>query len=261
MDILDKIVQRKKEIVAGRKKMHPIPTMALSFHFARKTISLVERLKAEDSSGIIAEFKRSSPSKGIINSTSMVKDVVKGYRDAGVAGLSILTDTPFFGGTNDDILNVRPIIDLPILRKDFIVDEYQVYETKAMGADVILLIAECLTKAEVSHLAKLAKHLGLEIIMEIHSEDQLDKYVPEIDIIGVNNRNLKTFEVSIEQSKALFDALPKDVVKISESGISDAASILELKACGFEGFLIGENFMKTEEPGQACDDFIKSLKA
>lgn len=259
MDILEQIVERKKAIVAGRKKVVPIPAMALSSHYARNVISLSDRLKAEDSSGIIAEFKRRSPSKGIINAKAEVADVTKAYNKAGVAGLSVLTDTPFFSGVTDDVLAARAVNNIPILRKDFIVDEYQVYETKAMGADVMLLIAECLTKAEVKHLASLAKFIGLEIIMEIHSEEQLDKYTPDIDIIGVNNRNLKTFEVSIEQSKQLFDKLPSDAIKISESGISEVKSILELKDVGYQGFLIGENFMKTENPGAACEDFIKEL--
>lgn len=260
MDILEQIVARKKAIVAERRKINPIPSMALSRYYARDVISLSERLRAEDSSGIIAEFKRRSPSKGIINAKAEVPEVTKGYNKAGAAGLSILTDTPFFSGVTDDVLAARIANDIPILRKDFIVDEHQVYETKAMGADVMLLIAECLTKAEVKHLASVAKFIGLEIIMEIHSEEQLEKYTSDIDIIGVNNRNLKTFEVSIEQSKQLFSKLPDDAIKISESGISDIAAIKELKEVGYQGFLIGENFMKTENPGLACDEFIKQLR-
>lgn len=260
MDILEQIVYRKKELIAGRKKMHPLPAMALSHYFGKDTRSLTERIKAADSPSIIAEYKRRSPSKGIINAKARVQDVTKGYVAAGAQGLSILTDTPFFSGMTDDVLNARPIVELPILRKDFIIDEYQVYETKAMGADVMLLIAECLTKSEVAYLAQLAKTLKLEVILEIHSEDQLDKYTSDIDIIGVNNRNLKTFEVSIEQSIQLYDKLPKEAVKISESGISDPASIIELSKCGYQGFLIGENFMKTENPGLACSEFIKQLQ-
>ena len=260
MDILEQIVARKKAIVAERKRTNPIPTFALSSYYARNVISLSESLRAENSSGIISEFKRRSPSKGIINAKAMVPEVTKAYSKAGAAGLSILTDTPFFSGVTDDLLAARAVNNIPILRKDFIVDEHQVYETKAMGADVMLLIAECLTKAEVKHLASLAKFIGLEIIMEIHSEEQLEKYTPDIDIIGVNNRNLKTFEVSIEQSKQLFDKLPQDVIKISESGISDIAAIQELKAVGYQGFLIGENFMKTENPGLACEAFIQQLR-
>jgi indole-3-glycerol phosphate synthase len=260
MDILEQIVARKKAIVDLRRKVTPIPSFALSKYYARNVISLVERLKAEDSSGIIAEFKRRSPSKGIIHAKAEVPEVTKAYNKAGVAGLSVLTDTPFFSGVGDDLLAARAVNNIPILRKDFIVDEHQVYETKAMGADVMLLIAECLTKAEVKQLASLAKFIGLEIILEIHSEEQLDKYTSDIDIIGVNNRNLKTFEVSIEQSKQLFDKLPADVVKISESGISEVKSILELKDVGYQGFLIGENFMKTDHPGAACEEFIKQIR-
>lgn len=259
MDILEQIVERKKAIVAERKKVVPIPAMALSRHYARQVISLSERLKAEDSSGIIAEFKRRSPSKGIINAKAEVPEVTKAYNKAGAAGLSVLTDTPFFSGVTDDVLAARLVNDIPILRKDFIVDEYQVYETKAMGADVMLLIAECLTKAEVKHLAALAKYIGLEIIMEIHSEEQLEKYTSDIDIIGVNNRNLKTFDVSINQSIELFDKLPQDALRISESGISNVEAIKTLKEVGFQGFLIGENFMKTDNPGLAAEDFIRQL--
>lgn len=259
-NILEKIVIRKQAQVMERRKVVPIPAFALSKYYARKTISLTERLKAEGSSGIIAEYKRQSPSKGIINATADVSEVTKAYNKAGVAGLSVLTDTPFFGGVTDDVLAARLANDIPILRKDFIVDEYQVYETKAMGADVMLLIAECLDKDMVKHLAATAKFIGLEVIMEIHSEDQLEKYTSDIDIIGVNNRNLKTFDVSIEQSKQLFSKLPNDAVKISESGISQPESILELRDAGYQGFLIGENFMKTDNPGEACDAFIKQLR-
>ena len=259
MDILEQIVARKRQIVADRKRMTPIPAFALSPLWSRKTYSLAERLKSDDTSGIIAEFKRRSPSKGIINAKASVEEVTAAYNKAGVAGLSVLSDTPYFSGHTDDVLAARRVNDIPILRKEFIIDEYQVYETKAMGADVMLLIAECLTKAEVRHLAQLAKSIGLEIILEIHSEDQLDKYTSDIDIIGVNNRNLKTFDVSIEQSIRLFNQLPVDAVRISESGISNVDAIKTLKAVGYQGFLIGENFMKTENPGLACEQFIKEL--
>ncbi len=259
MDILEQIVAKKKSIIAERKKIAPIPSFALSRYYGRKVISLSERLKSADSTGIISEFKRRSPSKGIINPNAEVADVTKAYNKAGVVGLSVLTDTPFFGGFTDDILAARLVNDIPILRKEFIVDEYQIYETKAMGADVMLLISECLTKEEVKHFASLAKFLGLEIIMEIHSEEQLEKYTTDIDIVGVNNRNLKTFVTSIEQSKTLYDKLPNTAVKISESGISNVESIKELKAIGYQGFLIGENFMKTDNPGLACKEFINGL--
>lgn len=259
MNILDQIVARKFEIIEERKKIAPYRMLSDSEHFSIKGRSLVERLNALHSSGIIAEFKRKSPSKGIINANASVNDVTSNYRLAGAAGLSILTDTDFFGGSTDDLVSARAVNRIPILRKDFIVDEYQVYETKAMGADVMLLIAECLTAEKVRSLARLAKTFRLEVIMEIHSEEQLDKYTPDIDIIGVNNRNLKTFEVSIEQSKQLFDKLPDDAVKISESGISSVEAIKELREVGYKGFLIGENFMKTDHPGFAAEEFIKQL--
>ncbi|MEL6926125.1 MAG: indole-3-glycerol phosphate synthase TrpC, partial [Bacteroidota bacterium] len=171
----------------------------------------------------------------------------------------VLTDEAFFGGKNADLTEARKFNYCPILRKEFIIDEYQIVEAKSIGADAILLIAECLTKKEVGQLARFAKTLGLEVLMEIHSADQLSKVCPELDIIGVNNRNLKTFEVSIQNSIDLFPAIPADFVRISESGISDPASIVELKQVGFEGFLIGENFMKSANPGQACAEFIAAI--
>lgn len=259
MNILDKIVAQKHKINAERQKMINIDTLTKSEYFNREVYSLADRLRSGETSGIITEFKRQSPSKGIINAKAQVADVTTQYAAAGAAGLSVLSDSEFFGGTTDDVLAARLANEIPVLRKEFIVDEYQVYETKAMGADVMLLIAECLKKDEVKNLAHLAKSLGLNIIMEVHSEDQLDKYTSDIDIVGVNNRNLKTFEVSIENSKRLFDKMPAEAVRISESGISNIEAIKELKEVGFQGFLIGENFMKTVNPGQAATDFIKSL--
>ncbi len=260
MNILEKIVLSKKASVAERQKLSPIPALVLSHYYSRPVISLSERLRTKKNSGIIAEFKRRSPSKGLINAQAEPGEVSQAYAKAGAAGLSVLTDMSFFGGTTDDLLKVRAANAIPILRKDFIIDAYQVHETKAMGADVMLLIAECLKKKEAKLLASLAKDIGLEVILEIHSEKQLEKYTPEIDIIGVNNRNLKTFEVNIEQSKRLFEHLPGEAVKISESGISSIEVINELQEVGYEGFLMGENFMKTARPGSACRSFIESIR-
>jgi indole-3-glycerol phosphate synthase len=218
-----------------------------------------EYLNRKDASGIIAEFKKKSPSKGDINKYACVEDVTLGYMQAGASALSVLTDSDFFGGKNEDLTLARKYNFCPILRKDFIFDEYQIYEAKSIGADVILLIAEVLSENKIKELSAVAKSLGLEVLMEIHSKDQLSKLTNDIDIIGINNRNLKSFEVSIENSKELAQYLPKDILRISESGISSPKDVLELKEYGFKGFLIGERFMKTPRPQQACKTFIKQL--
>ena len=212
-----------------------------------------------DKSGVIAEFKRHSPSKGDINPYAKVEEVSIGYMQAGASALSVLTDEKFFKGKNADLTEARKFNFCPILRKDFVVEEYQIIEAKSIGADAILLIAECLEKEEIARFAKLAKSLGLEVLMEIHSKDQLSKISPDLDLIGVNNRNLKTFEVSTQTSVDLFDHIPSDFVRISESGISEPKTIAELKAVGFQGFLIGERFMATANPGRACRAFIEEV--
>lgn len=259
MTILDEIVQHKRKEVSGNKELYPIKLLEKSTYFETKPVSLTKYLLREDKSGIIAEFKKKSPSKGMINEYADVEKVTVGYMQAGASALSVLTDTKFFGGKNEDLTTARKFNYCPILRKDFIVDEYQIIEAKSIGADVILLIAACLTKDEISKFAKTAKDLGLEILMEIHTEEELDKINENIDVVGVNNRNLKTFEVSIENSKKLSEKIPSDFVKISESGISNVSTINELKKYGFQGFLIGENFMKTSMPEKACEKFIKEL--
>lgn len=214
------------------------------------------------STGIIAEYKRQSPSKGIINDTATIVEVTNGYLDANVAAQSILTDTSFFGGTMADLMEARVINQQkPILRKDFIVDGFQIVEAKAIGADVILLIASCLTEKELKNYGQLATDLGLEILYEVHTQEDLDK-MNDLDnkIIGINNRNLNTFEVDLDNSIKLANQIPDSCIKISESGISDPRIIMGLKEYGFHGFLIGENFMKTENPGVACQEFISQIR-
>ena len=258
MTILDKIIANKRKEIEQAKQKVSIAQLEATEYFARNTISLKQSLLNSTKPGIIAEFKRKSPSKGIINEKAKVEDVTKEYCEAGAAGLSLLTDEMYFGGTSKDLDKAR-FNKIPILRKDFMVDEYQVLEARAWGADVILLIAEALTKEEVLTLAKLAKSINLDVLMEIHSEDQLTKVNPYLDIVGVNNRNLKTFEVSIQTSVGLFAKIPDDFVKISESGISLVENIKTLHKVGFRGFLIGENFMKMKNPGEACKEFIHEL--
>lgn len=226
--------------------------------FERETVSLTKSIV--EGSGIIAEFKRRSPSKQVINQSSNVIDVVKGYEIAGASGISVLGDTKYFGGALDDLLQARSTVKIPILRKEFIISPYQIFEARAFGADAILLIASILTKNEIKAFSKLAKDLHMDVLLEIHNKEELQKSdLTFVDIVGVNNRNLKTFEVSLDTSKSLSPLIPKDKIKISESGISSVVSIKELKQYGFQGFLIGENFMKTIDPAQAAIDFLHEL--
>jgi len=258
MNILDKIVFDKRREVEIKKSTLPIDFLMSSPLFIRKIFSLKESVKK--GSGIIAEFKRRSPSKDLINNESSVIDVVKGYKKAGVSGISILGDTKYFGGSLEDLVQARNSVDVPILRKEFIIDVYQIYEAKAYGADAILLIAAILTKNEIFTFSKQAKELGLDVLLEIHNEEELIKSnLTNVDLVGVNNRNLKTFEVSLEYSKRLSKLIPKEKVKISESGISSIEAINELKNYGFQGFLIGENFMRTKNPGEEAIRFLKEL--
>ncbi|WP_435255408.1 indole-3-glycerol phosphate synthase TrpC [Tenacibaculum sp. A30] len=262
MTILDKITEFKKREVAKIKAEVPVKKLVESPNFKRQPISLKKSLLDPYSTGIIAEFKRQSPSKGIINDKVTVSEVVEGYLDANVAALSILTDTSFFGGTMADLMEARTINEQkPILRKDFIVDGFQIVEAKAIGADVILLIATCLTAQELKNYGQLAHDLGLEVLYEVHTQEDLDK-IGSLDdkIIGINNRNLKTFEVDLENSIALASQIPTSAIKVSESGISNPRIITGLKEYDFQGFLIGENFMKTENPGQACQEFINQIR-
>lgn len=259
MTILDKIVANKKRVISYRKDALPVNILEQSPAFQRETLSFKAALQDPNSLGIISEFKRHSPSKGDININAEVSEVTTGYAKAGASALSILTDQQFFKGNNDDLTEARSLNQIPILRKDFIVDEYQIIEAKAIGADVILLIAECLTAEQVAQLAKTAKGLGLDVLIEIHSAEQLPKLVPEIDVVGVNNRNLKDFTVSIKTSIDLFHEIPDDFVKISESGISDPNVIVDLRRLGFQGFLIGEYFMKSDNPAERCAEFIERV--
>jgi indole-3-glycerol phosphate synthase len=261
MNVLDKIIAYKKKEIAQLKREVLVEKLVKSPGFKRKPLSLKESLLINGSTGIIAEFKRQSPSKGIINDKVSVVDVTEGYLKAKVAAQSILTDTHFFGGTILDLMQARAVNDsTPILRKDFIVDGFQIVEAKAIGADAILLIAACLTKEELKNYGKLAEDLGLDVLYEVHSKEELDKIELDNKIIGINNRNLKTFEVDLEHSIELASQIPSSCIKVSESGISDPRIITGLKEYGFQGFLIGENFMKTEDPGYACQEFISQIR-
>tara|TARA_B110000879_G_scaffold79726_1_gene110843 strand:- start:364 stop:1152 length:789 start_codon:yes stop_codon:yes gene_type:complete len=262
MTILDKIIAFKKKEIAKIKAEVSVKKLVESPNFSRQPLSLKKSLLSVGSSGIIAEFKRQSPSKGIINDKATIAEVTNGYLDANVAAQSILTDTSFFGGTMADLMEARVINQQkPILRKDFIVDGFQIVEAKAIGADVILLIAACLTAEELKNYGNLATDLGMEVLYEVHVQEDLDKINHlENKIIGINNRNLKTFDVDLEHSIKLAGQIPDSCVKVSESGISDPRIITGLKEYGFQGFLIGENFMKEENPGAACLKFINKIK-
>ncbi|APQ16443.1 indole-3-glycerol phosphate synthase TrpC [Maribacter hydrothermalis] len=260
MNILDKIVADKRKEVELKKSIIPVSQYETSVLFERETNSLAQALKLSDT-GIIAEFKRRSPSKESINQNANVGQVAKGYENAGVCGMSVLTDIKYFGGSIEDLVLARASVKLPLLRKEFIISEYQIIEAKAHGADVILLIAAILTKQEIKTFSEFAKSLGLDVLLEVHNEAELHKSImPSLDMLGVNNRNLKTFEVSLDTSKSLSKLIPDDFVKVSESGISSVDAIKELKPFGYQGFLIGENFMKTDNPGKSAIEFIKNLK-
>lgn len=260
MTILDKIIERKKIEVEKAKALVPLEQLLNYPYFSVACLSLRESILDPEKTGIIAEYKRASPSKGDINSTSTVEDVVKAYEQAGASAVSVLTDGEFFKGNLEDLTKAREAISIPILRKEFIVDKYQIAEAKAYGADIILLIAACLKKEEVQEFASYARQLGLNVLLEVHNEQELlDNLFDDIDAIGVNNRNLKDFSVDLQHSYDLLDKIPSEYIKVSESGISDPKTIKALKIAGFQGFLIGENFMKTSNPGQAIKDFVKEI--
>ncbi len=260
MNILDKIITTKMTEMANQKMAVRIEHLEKHPRFKRKCNSLKKSLLRDGSSGIIAEFKQKSPSKGEINFKVTVEEVTKNYAKAGAAGISVLTDFEYFGGNISNLCKARETNpDIPILRKDFMIDTYQVVEAKAFGADVILLIAACLEKEQAEILAKKAKELGMEVLMEVHNAEELEKVNDFVDIVGVNNRDLKTFTMDIETSVRLSKLIPDKFVKISESGLDSAQTIHYLRENGFKGFLIGETFMKTENPGEACRKFIEEL--
>lgn len=259
-NILNDIVAKRKQTVAKLKSVVPIEAWERMPLFSKKCISLNQNLSNDNLTGIIAEFKRASPSRGVINDSAELFKVVSEYEMYGAVGISILTEPIFFNGNNDDILCVAGMLKTPILRKDFIFDEYQLLEAKAIGADVILLIAASLAPTEVKKLAGFAKNIGLEVLLEVHNEEELQHICDEIDMVGVNNRNLKTFEVSIDTSLELINKIPTSKTVITESGISNVETIVTLKQAGYKGFLIGETFMKAPDPGKAFKNFVDELK-
>jgi indole-3-glycerol phosphate synthase len=259
MNILEQIVAYKKTEVAALKETVSISVLQQSQFFQRETLSLKKTLQEKSGTGIIAEFKRRSPSKGSINETADVVEVTSGYTTYGASAISVLTDTKFFGGSEGDLIAAR-VNAIPILRKDFIVDEYQIIQAKSIGADIILLIAACLSAMQVKQFARTANKLKLEVLLELHDENEIDHICDEIDFIGVNNRNLKTFTVDVDQSVRLAERIGSGRLKIAESGISNLKNILYLKSYGFDAFLIGEHFMKQADPAASFAKFINELK-
>lgn len=261
MNILDTIVEQKRKEVSDRKLAMSVGELEKRMFFQRPVASLKNQLLNPHASGIIAEFKRRSPSKGTINSTAQADHTTMHYVQAGASALSVLTDQNFFGGSDEDFLAARIANTCPMLRKDFIVDEYQIVEAKSIGADVILLIAASLQPDTIRSFASLAHSLKMEVLLEVHNEvELLNNLSAEADLIGVNNRDLKTFNVSIEVSRRLLPLIPKDVVKVSESGIDNVDAILDLRKIGFQGFLMGQKFMEQQDPGLACKNFIHELR-
>ncbi|HMQ07052.1 MAG TPA: indole-3-glycerol phosphate synthase TrpC [Saprospiraceae bacterium] len=257
--ILDRIVNQKRIEIEERKALYPVALLEKSIYYQSPVVSLSHYIRREDKAGIIAEFKRKSPSVPSINPYASVEEVTIGYMQAGASALSILTDTPFFGGSPNDLTIARKFNFCPILRKDFIIDEYQIIEARSIGADAILLIAEILSAGELNHLAAFAHSLDMEVLMELHSSEMMDKFCDHVDVIGVNNRDLTTFTTDIQLSYRLVNDLPGDKVKISESGILTPEEVMELGKAGYDGFLIGELFMRENQPAVVCKQFIDKV--
>ena len=257
-DILSEIIANKRKEVDLQKQAISIEQLSEGIGDLLPTRSMKQAI-ASSPTGIIAEFKRRSPSKGWIKENARPEEIVPAYAASGASAVSILTDEIFFGGTLRDIRTVRPLINLPILRKDFIIDEYQLYQARIVGADAVLLIAAALEQTQCRALADKAHELSLEVLLEIHNTDELPYIYKDIDMIGINNRNLGSFHTDVENSFRLIGKLPREMVKVSESGISDPEKIKALHDVGFDGFLIGETFMKTENPGDTLQQFIRKL--
>jgi indole-3-glycerol phosphate synthase len=259
MNKLQEIVIEKRKQVADDQQRISIEMLMQSTYFNRKCTSLKEYISRKDKSGIIAEIKKKSPALGDINPEINVEKLAADYTNAGSSALSVLTDLKFFGGCNADLTAARKNTTIPILRKDFVIDEYQVFEAKSIGADVILLIAAILTKEEIADFTELAHKLGMEVILEVHAENELGKVNKKVDVIGVNNRNLETMKIDIATSRSMAKLIPDGFLKISESGIESPEIALELKQLGYDGFLIGSYFMKHAGPGKALADFIQQI--
>jgi indole-3-glycerol phosphate synthase len=259
--VLDTIIADTRIRIDRAKERIPVKALEDSPHFKVPPLSLRKYLTRSDLSGIIAEIKRRSPSHGVLHRSVSIEQLSVGYMQAGASALSVLTEPTHFGGSLEDLTTARHHNLCPILRKDFIVDEYQVLEAKAAGADAILLIAAALSATEIQSLAQLAQSLGLEVLAEIHEADELERVlIPEIGCIGVNNRDLRDLSISVDRSFAMASNIPPEFVKVAESGLRDPSVVKALRGAGFQGFLIGEAFMRTPDPARACRNFIRSLQ-
>jgi len=257
--ILEKILAFKQQELEKTKSVTSITQLEKSRYFDREILLMSNYITSKSKTGIIAEFKRRSPSKGNINDHSGIEEVVTGYFRNGASGISVLTDSEYFGGSCNDLSRTRELINIPVLRKDFIFDEYQIIESKATGADAVLLIAAALSKENTKKLSRLARSLHLQVLLELHNARELSHINEYVNMVGVNNRDLATFEVDIETSVQLVDDIPNDFVKISESGISSPLAVKKLRNCGYQGFLIGESFMRTADPAIAFKDFVRQI--
>lgn len=258
-NILDKINANKRKEVESQKSKISIQQLESLIHDTNNLYSFKDALE-NSNTGIISEFKRKSPSKGWIFQDAKLNEVVPSYTQNGASAISILTDTEFFGGTFDDFKEARSLVKTPLLRKDFMIDEYQFYQAKVLGANAVLLIAASLSVKDVKSFAKKAKELGMDVLLEIHNEKELDHINEFVDVVGVNNRDLTTFITNVNTSFDLSDKIPSEFLKISESGISKTSTVRDLREVGYRGFLMGENFMKTNNPGEALNHFIEELK-
>lgn len=260
MNILEEILAHKRREVKEHSELYPVKLLERSPYFNAKPVSLAKYLERKELCGVIAEFKRKSPSKGVINEYADPAEVCLEYMQAGASALSVITDSNYFAGSNQDLVTARKFNYCPILRKDFIVDKYQVTEARSIGADAILLIAEVLSKDELQALFRFATDLGLEVLFEVHSTENLEKLPADAQMVGINNRNLKNFDVNVEKSLELVSQLPPDVLKVAESGIDSPRTAAMLLNKGFSGLLMGERFMREASPGTACKLFISKLK-
>lgn len=261
MTILEKIVGQKKKEIALNKEIRPVKLLERSIYFETPVVSMKKYLQRDDKVGIIAEIKRSSPSTGLLKQQLDVEQLSIAYMQSGATALSVLTDEQFFKGSVEDLTTARKFNYCPILRKDFLVDEYQLVEAKSIGADCILLIAACLSPEECRTLTGTAKKLGLEVLLEVHSLEEIHSHVhEELDIVGINNRNLHDFTTRINTSIELGSSIPEGFIKISESGISEAEQVITLKKEGFDGFLIGGYFMKQPHPAESCRQLINEVQ-
>jgi len=243
--ILDDIIVHKRVEIKDKKSLLTYKDLENEPFFKRNTFSLVNSLRSKDF-GVIAELKRKSPSAGEIQPDLNLTEKVEAYELFQAAGVSVLMDNKFFGGSSEDMKTVRSLTNLPLLYKEFVIDEFQLFEAKAIGADAVLLISEVLDKQQILHFSIMAKSLGLEVLLELHSKEQLEKINDEVDIIGINNRNLKIQQTDLQTSFDLIDYLPKNKVLISESGIKTQLEMEQLKAVGFQGALIGESLLKSQ---------------